>query len=283
MAKGKQTCKILKEIRRQIAAENDIKLVIEECTYHGDCLGTCPKCEAEVRYLERELEKRQRMGKAAMVAGLSVGLMAASQTAFAQQPDAIVTDTTDIELQTLRGAVDGVIGSVRNAMRPITSEEMMELFDWYEPGIKGVYAVRYIGMPNLRIVGVEGTMYPSSYIDGNDEFEISGMDTTRQVYPPYFVGGELKMMELIAENLNNYPSSRDRCGDMEVAFTVERSGRLSHVEIVKGVDEKLDARVQAIFKLMEWKPANVWEDNFSKKTPFACECVFRMHFPMITH
>ena len=29
MAKGKQTCKILKEIRKQIAAENDIKLVIE--------------------------------------------------------------------------------------------------------------------------------------------------------------------------------------------------------------------------------------------------------------
>ena len=78
MAKGKQTCKILKEIRKQIAAENDIKLVIEECTYQGDCLGTCPKCEAEVRYLERELEKRQRMGKAAVVAGLSVGLLGAS-------------------------------------------------------------------------------------------------------------------------------------------------------------------------------------------------------------
>ena len=93
MAKGKQTCKILKEIRKQIAEENDIKLVIEECTYKGDCLGTCPKCEEEVRYLERELEKRQRLGKVAMVAGLSVGLMAASQTAFAQQPDTLKTDT----------------------------------------------------------------------------------------------------------------------------------------------------------------------------------------------
>ena len=75
MARGKQTCKILKEIRKQIAAENDIKLVIEECTYQGDCKGTCPKCEAEVRYLERELEKRQRLGKAAVIAGLSLGTM----------------------------------------------------------------------------------------------------------------------------------------------------------------------------------------------------------------
>ena len=73
MARGKQTCKILKEIRKQIAAENDIKLVIEECTYQGDCKGTCPKCEAEVRYLERELEKRQRMGKAAIFAGMTIG------------------------------------------------------------------------------------------------------------------------------------------------------------------------------------------------------------------
>ena len=78
MKRGKQTCKILHEIRKQIAEENDIKLVIEECTYHGDCLGTCPKCEAEVRYLERELEKRQRLGKAAVIAGMAVGTMFAA-------------------------------------------------------------------------------------------------------------------------------------------------------------------------------------------------------------
>ena len=75
MAKGKQTCKILKEIRKQIAAENDIELVTSECTHKGDCAGTCPKCEAEVRYLERELEKRQRLGKAAVIAGLAMGTM----------------------------------------------------------------------------------------------------------------------------------------------------------------------------------------------------------------
>ena len=98
MAKGKQTCKILKEIRKQIAAENDIKLVIEECTYQGDCLGTCPKCEAEVRYLERELEKRQRLGKAAVVAGLSVGLLGASQVALAQQSDTLRMDSIHSEM-----------------------------------------------------------------------------------------------------------------------------------------------------------------------------------------
>ncbi len=51
MARGKQTCKILKEIRRQIAEANGIEFATSECRYKGDCLGTCPKCEAEVRYL----------------------------------------------------------------------------------------------------------------------------------------------------------------------------------------------------------------------------------------
>ena len=115
MAKGKQTCKILKEIRRQIAAENDIQLVIEECTYKGDCLGTCPKCEEEVRYLERELEKRQRLGKVAMVAGLSVGLMAASQTAFAQQPDTLRMDTLTEE--ETKAELFGLIQETRPSFR----------------------------------------------------------------------------------------------------------------------------------------------------------------------
>ncbi len=59
MVRGKQTCKILKEIRRQIAEANDIEFITSECQYQGDCLGTCPKCEAEVRYLEQQLERKR--------------------------------------------------------------------------------------------------------------------------------------------------------------------------------------------------------------------------------
>jgi hypothetical protein len=74
MFTGKKRCKILKEIRRQIAVNNDIEFVTSECKHQGDCLGTCPKCEAEVRYLERELEKRMKLGKAVAVASLAVAL-----------------------------------------------------------------------------------------------------------------------------------------------------------------------------------------------------------------
>lgn len=72
---GKSKCKILKDIRRQIAQDNDIEFVTSECKYQGDCTGTCPKCEAEVRYLEQELAKRQKAGKAIAVAGIAAALV----------------------------------------------------------------------------------------------------------------------------------------------------------------------------------------------------------------
>ncbi len=74
--KGKAKCKALKEIRRQIAESNDIPYVVSQCTYQGDCKGTCPKCEAELKYLERELAIRQSLGKAVAVTGISVGVCA---------------------------------------------------------------------------------------------------------------------------------------------------------------------------------------------------------------
>ena len=59
---GKNKCKILKEIRQKIADENDIAYVTSECKYQGECSGTCPRCEAELQYLENELKKRQQKG-----------------------------------------------------------------------------------------------------------------------------------------------------------------------------------------------------------------------------
>ncbi len=72
--KGKEKCRILKEIRAKIAEENNIEYVVSECTHKGDCKGTCPKCESEVRYLEKQLERRKNLGKSVAVAGLVAGI-----------------------------------------------------------------------------------------------------------------------------------------------------------------------------------------------------------------
>lgn len=82
MQRGKEICKMLKEIRRQIAAENEIEFVTSECRHKGSCAGTCPKCEAEVEYLESQLAARKRLGKAVKLVGLSMGLAAIAPVAF---------------------------------------------------------------------------------------------------------------------------------------------------------------------------------------------------------
>ncbi len=79
--RGKQKCKILKEIRQRIADENDIPYVTRECGYQGECKGTCPRCESELQYLERELARRRSLGKRVSVAALCVGMsLAAART-----------------------------------------------------------------------------------------------------------------------------------------------------------------------------------------------------------
>lgn len=78
MKRGKKICETLKAIRQDIANANDIDYQTTECTHEGDCAGTCPKCESEVRWLERQLRARQALGKAVTIAGLSMALGALS-------------------------------------------------------------------------------------------------------------------------------------------------------------------------------------------------------------
>ena len=276
MAKGKQTCKILKEIRKQIAAENDIKLVIEECTYKGDCLGTCPKCEAEVRYLERELEKRQRMGKAAMVAGLSVGLLGSSQVVLAQEPDTIPVQNDDQVIVLDGYAVPVMMGKV-SEFPPYYRFEPMELLA--NPEVMDLFS--FPDMKNLSIVGFD-LEFPDEVAGVNRPDYIGYVkENTKRFYAPCYLYGESSMLEFISQNLDENADG-NASGDMEIAFTVETNGRLSHIDIIKGVNEQLDAQVAALFKFMEWKSA-IWELHSGEKIPFTCQCVQKLHFPMITH
>ena len=71
--KGRNICDTLKAIRKQIADANGIDYSPEECHFKGECKGTCPRCEQDVRDLEHELRIRQMAGKAIKVAGVALG------------------------------------------------------------------------------------------------------------------------------------------------------------------------------------------------------------------
>ena len=86
MSTGKEVCRHLKAVRRDIADKNDIELIQEECTHEGPCRGNCPKCEQEVRYLEEKLSERKRLGKAASIIGVAATIAGSVALTSCDQP-----------------------------------------------------------------------------------------------------------------------------------------------------------------------------------------------------
>ena len=104
---GKQKCRILKQIRQQIADENHIPYVTRECTHTGECSGTCPFCESEVRLLDRELKKRAALGKQIRIAAICTGvaLTAAGCSVIDTAVEKIKSPTPTPEIEWLTGEV----------------------------------------------------------------------------------------------------------------------------------------------------------------------------------
>ena len=125
MAKGKSTCKLLKSIRQQIADANGISYRPKECQHKGDCAGTCPACEEEIRYLERELKARKGNGFGMKVAGIAAGICATvmPMTAAAQ---AVKSDSTaNPPVQTTKKAPIKVVDLSDSCASPVVVRGMV--------------------------------------------------------------------------------------------------------------------------------------------------------------
>ena len=125
MAKGKSTCKLLKDIRQQIADANGISYQPKECHHKGDCAGTCPACEEEIRYLEGELKARKGNGFGMKVAGIAAGICATvmPMTAVAQ---AVKSDSTaNPPVQTTKKAPIKVVDLSDSCASPVVVRGMV--------------------------------------------------------------------------------------------------------------------------------------------------------------
>lgn len=230
MARGKQTCKILKDIRRQIAEANDIEFVTSECRYKGDCLGTCPKCEAEVRYLEQQLRKRQLMGKAVVLAGLSAGMIAFSGCGSPSSQASDDSDTLQSEsTELLQGAM--ILDCEEEEEGEI--EAVDSVFD--NSGVK------------------EGEISSIPDVEMSDELPKNPDD--RDIYKcveqmPEFPGGNAAMMNFIAKNLK-YPKEQLDAGiqgRVVIKFYVDTLGNVCEPTIVRGKDSALDREAIRLVK-----------------------------------
>lgn len=118
---GKEKCRLLKQIRKEIAEANGIVYLTSECNSSGkDCIGTCPKCDAELRYLDSELNRIAASGTPITLAGLSLDAFFNSN----KDQKSITFDTSIEELslsarckQCLKGAGIDTIGILASSSK----------------------------------------------------------------------------------------------------------------------------------------------------------------------
>lgn len=120
---GKEKCEVLRQIRREIAKANDIEIETRECTHKGECQGTCPWCESEVRALAAKLEKRRALRKKVVLAGVSVGIAAMMSGC------AVIDGIKNIDFGS---RTDGMIAPVTTP-EPETTVELAGEIEYIEP------------------------------------------------------------------------------------------------------------------------------------------------------
>lgn len=58
MDKGREKCEILKAIRAYVAEKYGLDYTPSTCNHRGKCRGTCPKCDAELEDIQRQLGEK---------------------------------------------------------------------------------------------------------------------------------------------------------------------------------------------------------------------------------
>jgi len=234
MTRGRRTCKILKEIRQQIAEKNDIELVTSECHFQGECQGTCPKCEAELRYLENELLKRRQLGKAVAVAGISLGI-------------ASTVSACNFPKQEMAADIDTIPLAVQIDWKSMYVTGMIFGFSFDDTTIvKRTIDGRYI----YRDMDITETV--NLYHEGNLVYRYELVD----IYPKY-PGGDEALIKFVKENII-YPEDLKEQkieGMVELGFVVEKDGSITNVEVRKSSKyHALDEEAMRLIQLTKWKP-----------------------------
>ena len=133
MVKGKSTCKLLKDIRQQIADANGISYQPKECHHKGDCAGTCPACEEEIRYLERELRARKGNGFGMKVAGIAAGICATVMPMTAAAQNVKPDSTSNLLVRTAKKDSVKVVDLSEGCASPVVVRGMVIGSDDKEP------------------------------------------------------------------------------------------------------------------------------------------------------
>lgn len=237
MKRGKYICGQLKAIRRTIAKENNIPLEIPECTYEGECRGTCPRCEAEVQYLENELARRAKLGITATVAGVAMSLTACGGgDSVMPIPNA---DTTPLPI------ADTTTPTMTDTLAPKPN------FDF--PIVGGIMVLPLDSIPTET---KEKLSTPEPLIEGevDDTDELAGVIIEDN---PEFPGGYEAMCEYIKTHLTYPQTAIDYKveGKVYIQCFVETDGSLTNIRCLRDIGHGCgEAAIEVVKGMPKWKP-----------------------------
>lgn len=258
MSKGKRKCEILKAVRKQIADANGIPYEPRVCTYKGDCQGTCPACESEVRYLERELSACRKAGGAVKIAGL-VSVMSLASCG-SDTPTNINVPTNGVgEGEPVEAPFDS---NASKSTEPCTGDcrTLEEWQEYYygdqspEPDPPSDYDV-----DGLVVGFVSPPEQPTESKDSmatkrGDDDEIMGMIVEKKAQ---FIGGNEALKEYLKENLKYPQAALDEKiqGTVLVKFVVDETGAVLNPQIIRSAHPVLDEEALRVVRSMgKWQP-----------------------------
>ena len=216
MTRGRNTCNTLKAIRKQIAEANDIEYEPQECTHEGECAGTCPACEAEVRYLERQLDLRRKLGKAVAVVGISAGLAGLAAC---------------------------------GSKKAVASEDIPHL-----QGDPVAPPPELAGIPMIPTTVIEANVDTAKACATTMKEEIFGdISETIPMFRGGYNGLKEFIRQNLRYPMNFEDSIQGR---VIVTFTINEDGSLSDAKITKSLHEQLDAEaLRLVNEMPKWVPA----------------------------
>lgn len=235
MARGKQTCKILKEIRRQIAEANDIDFITSECQYKGDCLGTCPKCESEVRYLERQLRARSFAGESIALVGISAGLIMSGCGSSSSNPD---HPGENLQGEPVELTQNVQSGDTITRISPDSAEHNSApdlILIMGDPAIIGEVDE---GRDSVATCSQDSAVrQDSSSADDKDNVIFGAIESD-----PQFPGGQTALLDWVQTNMVYPQSALDagKQGKVIVQFVVKSDGTIGETKVVRSKSEDLD-------------------------------------------
>ena len=238
MYKGKAICNTLKQVRLQVARANEIPYEPTECKHEGDCLGTCPKCEQEVRFLERELELRRSLGKAVSIVGISVGLAA------------LTSCRSHVENKT---QVDGMLEHVDD--------------DHKHPEVAGIPPIPQGQIRGTDSVVVDSVAPEKQNVKETDSLVVLSDTLNKFMFfgdvvetQPSFPGGQRALLQFISDNLVYPKDLGETCiqGRVVVSFVVDRDGSIIEPKVVRPLHPSLDEEALRVIGLMpKWRPGKL--------------------------